>query len=66
MNGLLLLLGRLAGGVGLLATVVAVLMRLSGQFYVGAVGTGALLQGGMASLLVSCVCLLLVLVARSG
>jgi hypothetical protein len=65
MNGLLLLVGRLAGVVGVVATVAAVLFRLAGRYYVGTVGTGTLLQGGMAALLISCVCLLLVLVARN-
>lgn len=64
MNGLLLLLGRLAALVGVVASLAAVLLRLGGQYYLGAVGTGALLQGGMAALLMACVCLLLVLVAR--
>lgn len=64
MNCLLLMAGRLAALVGLLATVVAVVMRLGGHYYLGSVGTGALMQGGMAALLVACVCLLLVLVAR--
>lgn len=66
MNGVLLLVGRAAGAVGLIATVVAVLLRLAGKFHVGAgLATGTLLQGGMAALLVACVCLLLVLVARN-
>jgi hypothetical protein len=65
MNGLLLLVGRLAGAVGAIAVLVAVLMRLGGNFYLGTLSTGTLLQGGMAALLVACVCLLQVLVARN-
>lgn len=65
MNGLLLSAAKLAGGVGVLACVVAVLLRLAGRYYViGNVGSGALLQGGMAALLVACLCLLWVLVER--
>jgi hypothetical protein len=66
MNALLLLAGRLAAVLGGVASVVAVLLRLAGQYHVvGTVSAGALLQGGMAALLIACVCLLLVLVARN-
>lgn len=66
MKGLLLLVGRLAAVLGVLSSVAAVLLRLGGQYYLGQVGTGALLQGGMASMLIACVCLLLVLVSRNS
>lgn len=65
MNGLLLLVGRLAGVVGGVVILVAVLTRLGGNFYLGTLSTGTLLQGGMAALLIACVCLLQVLVARN-
>lgn len=64
MNAMLLLIGRVAGAVGVVASVAAVLLRLAGRYYLGTVGTGALLQGGMAALLVACFCLLLVAVSR--
>jgi hypothetical protein len=60
MNAMLLLVGRLAGLVGLVACVAAVLLRLTGRYYLGAMGTGVVLQGGMAALLIACFCLLLV------
>lgn len=66
MNAMLLLVGRLAGAVGAVASVAAVLLRLAGRYHVGGVGTGALLQGGMAALLVGCFCLLLVTVSRQS
>lgn len=65
MNALLLLVGRLAGAVGVVACVAAVLLRLGGTYYVGKVGLGAVLQGGMAALLIACFCLLLVAVSRN-
>jgi hypothetical protein len=64
MNAMLLLVGRLAGVLGVLVSVAAVLLRLAGHYHLAKVGTGALLQGGMAALLVACFCLLLVTVSR--
>ena len=64
MNAMLLMLGRLAGLVGVVACVAAVLLRLAGRYYLGMVGTGSVLQGGMAALLIACFCLLLALVSR--
>ncbi|MDY0011746.1 MAG: hypothetical protein RBS40_02495 [Rhodocyclaceae bacterium] len=66
MNGLLLV-ARLVGGVGVVACVAAVLLRLTGHYYVmGGLSSGTLLQGGMAALLIACFGLLLVLVGRKG
>lgn len=63
MNAMLLL-GRLIGLVGVLACVAAMLLRLTGVYYLGPLGTGAVLQGGMAALLIACFLLLLVVVSR--
>ena len=64
MDGLFLLVGRLAGFVGVAACMVAVFVRLTGQYYLGTVSIGSVMQGGMAALLVACFCLLLSLSAR--
>lgn len=64
MNAMLLLFGRLAGLVGVVACVVAVLLRLTGHYYAGSMGVGVLLQGGMAALLVACFSLLVVISNR--
>jgi len=65
VNALLLLVGRLAGAVGVVTCVAAGLLRLSGQYYIGKMGVGVVLQGGMAALLIACFCLLLVAVSRN-
>lgn len=64
MDALFLLVGRLAGFVGVAACVAAVFVRLAGRYYLGTVSVGSVLQGGMAALLVACFCLLLSLSAR--
>jgi hypothetical protein len=64
MNAMLLLIGRLAGTVGVVACVAAILLRLAGRYYLGPIAAGVALQGGMAALLIGCFCLLLVTVSR--
>jgi len=64
MNDLWLLLGRAAGGVGLLLCVVGGVARLTGRFWVGAFQTGTLLSGGIAALAAGCFFLLLVATRR--
>lgn len=50
MNDLLLWTGRVAGLVGSVAAVVAVLLRASGVWHVGALPVGTLLNGGVAAM----------------
>ena len=64
MESLLLLLGRLAGIGGLALCVVAAVVRLQGNFYLGAMQVGTLLQAGVAAIVVACFFLLLGLVSQ--
>lgn len=59
MEGLLLLLGRAAGLVGLLACLVAGVVRLSGKFYLAGFQVATLLQAGIGLTVVGCFLLLL-------
>ena len=54
MESLLLLLGRLAGIGGLALCVVAAVVRLQGNFYLGAMQVGTLLQAGVAAIVIAC------------
>jgi hypothetical protein len=60
-----LLLGRIAGLVGLLLVVASVLLRLGGVFMVGNFQTGTLLMAGVAGLATGCFFLLWSLTVRS-
>jgi hypothetical protein len=66
MNNLLLLLGRAAGVAGLLLIAVAVVVRLTGAYWLGGFQIGTVLLGGTAALVAGCFALLLVLTSRSG
>ncbi len=65
MDAFLLLLGRVAGFAGLLLCVVAVVMRLAGNYYLGSFQLASLLGGGVAALVVGCFLLLLGLTAQA-
>lgn len=62
MQGVLLWIGRLAGILGVVLVVAAVLIRVSGRFFVGGFQLGTVLQAGMAMLLVAGLAYLIVLV----
>ncbi|MBL8447633.1 MAG: hypothetical protein JNJ44_09515 [Zoogloeaceae bacterium] len=64
MEGLFLGLGRLAGLLGVLLSVVAVVLRLTGRYHIGSFGAGVVLQAGMAAILVGCFFLLCVVTSR--
>ena len=64
MDILLLWVGRLAGLGGVLLCVWAVYNRLGGSFFASGFQVGTLLQAGTASILVGCLCLLIVLTNR--
>ncbi len=67
MNALLLTVGRLAGAAGVVMTLVAVVVRVTGHYWVAGYQTGTILLGGMAMMLIGCLSLLAVLVSgRSG
>ncbi|MEF8717821.1 MAG: hypothetical protein V5B35_17425 [Candidatus Accumulibacter necessarius] len=63
MNGLLLLLGRIAGIGGLLLCVAAAVVRLQGKYYMGGFQLTTLLQAGIAATVVGCFFLLWALTA---
>ena len=58
--------GRLAGLVGVVLCVIAGAVRLSGAYWLGGFQVIALLQAGIASMVLACLCLLMVLLERSG
>lgn len=64
MDGLLLGLGRLAGLAGLVLSGVAIILRLTGRYYIGSFGASVVLQAGMAAILVGCFFLLWVVASR--
>jgi len=65
MDGLLLLLGRVAGIGGLGLCIVAAVMRFLGNFYLGTFQLTTLLQAGIGGVVIGCFFLLLVLAGRS-
>lgn len=66
MDRLLLLVGRLAGLLGLGLCLIAAVSRLSGNFWVAGFQVGTLLQAGIGALIVGCFLLLWVLCERSA
>ena len=65
MSDVLLWIGRIAGVVGAVLCVVAVLVRLSGQFWVAGFQVGTVLLGGTAAMMAGCLCFLWLLTERS-
>lgn len=66
MKTLVIWAARIAGGVGAAAIAVAILVRLSGGFWIAGVQTGTLLQAGIAVTLVGCLAYLAALVELQG
>jgi len=62
LDKLALLAGRASGLVGLVATLVAVVARLSGVHVVGRFESSTLLNGGIAAMVLGCLAYLYVLV----
>jgi hypothetical protein len=58
MNKLLLTVGRLAGFAGMSLCVVAIGVRLSGQYFLAGFQLATLLQAGVAAMVAGCFCLL--------
>ena len=58
MNKLLLSAGRVSGFGGILLCIVALGMRLSGQFFLANFQVTTLLQAGVAAMVAGCFCLL--------
>lgn len=69
METLLISTGRLAGLVGVVLCVIAGIagaVRLSGAYWLGGFQVITLLQAGIASMVLGCLCLLMVLLERIG
>jgi hypothetical protein len=64
MDNLLVMLGRLAGLVGLVICLGAGIARVLGHFYVAGFSVSTLLQAGLAGLVLGCFALLLALTER--
>lgn len=64
METSLLWIGRLAGLVGVLLSLIAVGARLTGAFWIGGFQAGTLLQAGIAAMILGCLAHLVVLTAR--
>ena len=52
------MLGRVLGVIGTIACVVAIALRLMGHFLIGGVSLGAIIQGGIALVVIGCFALL--------
>ena len=65
MDDLLLWVGRVAGVGGLLLCVLAVVMRISGHYWLGGFQVATLFQAGMAAMIAGCLSFLAVLTERS-
>ena len=61
---ILLKLGRIAGVGGVLLCIASVAVRLSGAYRIGGFEVGTLLQGGIAAMVLGCLCFLAVLSQR--
>ena len=66
MHEALLFIGRVAGFGGALVFVAAIALRVSGHFVVGGYQVGTLMFAGTATMILGCLCLLLVLTSREG
>lgn len=66
MEPLLLWVGRLAGLAGVLVCAVAVVVRLSGAYWLAGFQVGTLLLAGMAVMLMGCLSLLVLLTAQTS
>jgi hypothetical protein len=51
--------GKILGVLGTIACLVAIVLRLLGNYMVGGIGLGAVIQGGTASVAVACFVMLL-------
>ena len=58
MNSKLEMLGRVLGVIGTIACVLAIVLRLMGNYSVGGVGLSAVIQGGTALVAIGCFTLL--------
>jgi len=66
MDNSLVLLGRIAGVLGMLLCLISGISRLSGLHWLGGFETVTLLQGGIAGMVLGCFFLLLALSKNAG
>ena len=66
MNSLLLAAGRLIGVLGLVIMLVAVVVRVTGAYWLGGFQVGTLLLGGAGATVAGCFALLLALTSRTN
>ena len=64
MEGILLSVGRISALVGVLLCAWAGYARFTGAYFAAGFQVGTLLLGGMAAMMVACICFLLVLTGR--
>jgi hypothetical protein len=64
MNDMLLWLGRIAGIVGALVCIGAIVVRVAGQYWVAGFQVGTLLVAGSAAMVGGCLCFLWVIAGR--
>jgi len=64
MNDMLLWVGRIAGVVGALVCIGAIVFRVAGQYWLGGFQLGTLLVAGSALMIGGCFCLLWVIAGR--
>ncbi|TMH31230.1 MAG: hypothetical protein E6H58_12595 [Betaproteobacteria bacterium] len=65
MEAMQLWAARIAGAAGVLLSLVAVVARLAGQFWIGGLQTGTLLQAGIAAMVAGCLAYVALLAERS-
>ena len=65
MNNVLVLIGLIAGVAGVVICAVAVLVRFSGEYSVGAYQVSTLLLAGVTAMVAGCLCFLWTMVGRS-
>ena len=66
MNNFMLLLGRVLGLAGLLISVLSMVARMLGHFFVAGFQIGTLFQTGLGAMIAGCLCLLIVLTSKSS
>ncbi len=66
METLLIWTARITGLAGVVFYVIAGAVRLSGAYWLGGFQVITLLQAGVASMVLGCFCLLMVLLERNG
>ena len=64
MENIVIWIGRLGGLVGVLMCVAALALRAGGDYWLGGIQLGTLLQGGIAAMVLACLCHLVVLTER--